>query len=124
MNYYLLIIILLFTILPYSCYYDNEEELYPEISTDCDTLNITYSEEITAIFQDNCWSCHSNNNAAAFGANITLEDYSDVVSNDIAVLGSIKHNPGYSPMPKNGGKLDDCSISQFEAWINQGSPQN
>lgn len=118
------IIILLIALFSYSCYYDNEEDLYPEISNECDTLNVTFNNEITTLLQDNCWSCHSNNNAPALGANIELENYTDVVSNDATVLGSIKHEPGYSPMPKNGGKLNNCSISQFEAWINQGKPQN
>ena len=53
-----------------SCYYDVEEELYPEI--DCDTQGVTYSGTIQPLLSENCLVCHS---AAVNTAGITLEGY-------------------------------------------------
>jgi len=107
-----------------SCYYDNEEALYPSLSSSCDTNNITFSGVISAILTDNCLSCHSNAAASSAGNNIRLQDYADVKAKTTAISGSIKHTGGYSPMPKNGGKLSDCEITQFDIWINNGAPDN
>lgn len=115
----------LFFILPIvllvSCYYDVEEELYP--STDCDYTGVTYSATIMSILQSDCLSCHNNNLSSG---NINLEGYDNVkkyVDNG-ELLGSVKHQSGYSPMPKNLAPLLDCEIGKIEYWINQGSPNN
>jgi hypothetical protein len=107
-----------------SCYYDNEEALYPTLSSSCDTTNVTFSGTIVPILSDNCYSCHSNSTAASSGNNIRLENYADVASNAIRVQGSIKHTGSYSPMPKNGGMIKACSITQFDIWIRKGMPNN
>ena len=103
-----------------SCYYDNEEALYPSFGTACDTSDVTFSATIIPVLSNNCLSCHSNATAAAAGNNIRLEDYADVRARAVAVAGSIKHTGTYSPMPKNGGKLKTCSITQFDIWVRKG----
>jgi hypothetical protein len=117
----LTIIALIFIV---SCYYDNEEALYPNYSTVCDTTNVTFSTTIVPILNNNCLSCHSNANAGSSGNSIALENYSDVKANATAIAGSIKHTGSYSPMPKNGGKLKDCSIKQFDIWVRKGMLDN
>jgi hypothetical protein len=107
-----------------TCYYDNEEYLYPELNTACDTASVTFTGTISVMLDNKCLSCHSNSTAANFGNNIHLENYADVKTQSQAVVGSIKHESGYSPMPKSGAKLDECLIRQFEIWINNGSPNN
>lgn len=107
-----------------SCYYDNEEALYPTHNTLCDTSNVTFSGTISTILAGNCHSCHSNSTAAGYGNNIRLEDYADVQIRAAAVAGSIKHTGSYSPMPKNGGKLKDCAIKQFDIWVRNGLLNN
>jgi hypothetical protein len=107
-----------------SCYYDNEEALYPKLDTSCDTTNITFSGTVVPILQDDCYACHSNKNAGANGNNVFLEDYADVKANASKIQASIKHSPGPSPMPKNGGKIKDCSINQFDIWVRNGMPDN
>ena len=107
-----------------SCYYDNEEALYPFLNTSCDTVNVTYAGTIVPILSNNCLSCHSNNTAATFGNNIRLEDHIDVKTNASAVSGSIRHTGNYSPMPKNGNKLKNCLIQQFDIWIRNGMLNN
>jgi len=107
-----------------SCYYDNEEALYPSYNTLCDTANVTFSGTIKPVLLNNCLSCHSNSAAPSSGNNIRLEAYSDVRSQINAVQGSINHTGNYSPMPKNGGKLKACSLNQFDIWIRLGILNN
>lgn len=122
-------IILIFSLLVLglqACYYDNEEELYPTVETGCNTKNVTFSETITEIFSSRCYACHSNVNANSYGGGIKLEDYQDVknAADGGRLLGSIKHEQGYAGMPIGAAQLDDCKISQIEAWINAGAPNN
>lgn len=111
-------------LLVFSCYYDSEEALYPSLSTSCDTLNVTFSTSVTSILNNNCWSCHSNTTAASSGGNIRLQNYADVKAQSTKIAGSVKHLQGYAAMPKNGGKIKDCSIRQFDIWVKNGMPNN
>jgi len=102
-----------------SCYYDNYDDLVVE-SNGCDTINMTYSLNIKPIMDKSCTSCHSG---AAPAGNISLDTYDNTKksADDGSLLGSMQHESGYSPMPKNQVKLDDCTINIISAWINQGS---
>ncbi len=113
--------IIIFLFFFVSCYYDNEEALYPTISSVCDTSNVTFSITITSILSNNCNSCHSNGNSS-FGGGIRLQDISDVITNSARVVAAIKQT-GPFPMPP-GGKLGSCSITQFEIWLRNGMPNN
>ena len=107
-----------------ACYYDSEEDLFPEVNNDCNLENLTFSTDIVSILDNKCWSCHSNSTAASFGASIKLEDYADVASQFDAVLGSVNHVSSYSPMPKNGGKLPSCELQKLETWNLDGKLDN
>jgi hypothetical protein len=106
-----------------SCYYRNEEELYPE-PVACDTLNITFSGTIKPLLANNCLKCHSNALAAVNADNIRLEDYADVNNMAPSISGAINRTGSFSPMPKNEAKLNACLIKQFDIWLNSGSPDN
>lgn len=102
-----------------SCYYDN----YDDLATDpnaCDTLNMTYSADVAPIMSQSCVSCHGG---GAPAGNISLETYSEVKvqADNGKLLGTIKHQSGYSPMPKGQSQLSECDINKVEAWINQGT---
>lgn len=112
------------TLIMYSCYYDNMEYLYPELNNNCDTTHVTFSGSVVPILQNNCWSCHSNSSSASFGGNIRLQDYADISAMGDRIRGAIKHESGYSAMPKNGGMIDACSIRQFDIWLSAGKPDN
>jgi len=111
-------IILLFN----SCTYDNIEELYPE-PISCDTLDVTYSTDILPVLTASCITCHSGSTPAG---NIRLQTYDEIVAaaNNGSLLGVIRHDPNWSPMPKNGAKLSDCYISKMEIWIENDTPNN
>jgi len=105
-----------------SCYYDTVEELYP-LPPPCDTSNITFSNEILPMINSRCTGCHSG---SAPSGNVYLESYDDIVTaaTNGSLLGTIRHEAGWSPMPKNGAKLDNCTISKLEIWIADGTPNN
>lgn len=107
------------------CYYDTEERLYPKISSPCDDTVVTFSSTVTTILHS-CQTCHSNSNATSSGGGVKLENYADVVKlvNSGKLMGSIRHDNGYIPMPQGGGKLSDCEISQLQKWVDNKTPNN
>jgi hypothetical protein len=115
-----LTMIMAFAFLFESCYYDNEEDLYPK-PPGCDTTNVSFNNEVWPIINTNCTGCHSG---GAPQGNVSLENYDDIVvaANNGSLLGTIKHEDGWSPMPKGGGKLADCDIAKIESWVNDGTP--
>jgi hypothetical protein len=121
--YLIIATISMFSLFIVSCYYDNEEALYPSLNTACDTSNVSFSGSIVLILSNSCYSCHSNNTASA-GNNIRLENYADVKANAVRVAGSIKHTGSFSPMPKNGGMIKVCSITRFDIWVRNGMLNN
>ena len=117
-------ILIIFSAIFYSCYYDNMEYLYPEVNSVCDTTNVTFSVSITRMLQNNCWTCHSKSVAPSFGDNIVLQSYNDVSAWSDRIRGAINHENGFSAMPKNTASLDACTIRQYEIWLNSGKPNN
>jgi len=120
-NLTLLLVLIAIALMVVSCYYDNEEELFPKLSTGCDTTNVTYTKNIVPILSSYCYSCHNNANAASFGGNIRLESYSDVKAILTRLYNSVTHNSAF-PMPKNSPMLNDCLILQISIWKNNGAP--
>lgn len=104
-----------------SCYYDNAEDLYP--SKPCVTDNMSLQNNIQPILERNCYVCHS---AAANNGNVTLEGYNQLIQyvNSGKLLGAIRHQSGFSPMPQNASRLIDCDIAKIEKWIEDGAPNN
>ena len=111
------------------CYYDTEEELYPDSgSTICDTVSVSYANDIVPIVSSKCSnpSCHAGVNAAA---GIPLETYAGVkayLDADKALfISSIIWDGNASNMPKGASaKMSDCNINTIRAWINNGYPNN
>jgi hypothetical protein len=105
-----------------SCYYDNEEALYPTLNNSCDTTNVIYSGTIVPILQSSCLTCHGTPTLG--GTSRSLTTYSEVVANAPRITGSIKQLSGFLAMPQNGGKIKSCSITQWDIWIRNGMPNN
>ena len=112
-----------------SCYYDTEEELYPDSGTVvCDTTSVSYTTDIVPIMNSKCSysGCHAGANAAA---GIPLETYAGVkeyIDADKArFISSIIWDGNASNMPKGASsKMIDCNINTIKAWINSGYPNN
>ncbi|MBL7818196.1 MAG: hypothetical protein JNL70_24510 [Saprospiraceae bacterium] len=110
-----------------SCYYDNEEELYGNSSTICDTSSVKYSTSVQPLMAAQCATsgCH---NAATASAGADLSTYTStknyITNGKEFFIGSIKHTSGFSQMPKGGSKMATCDITKIELWINAGMPNN
>lgn len=117
-----IILTILIVVTLQSCYYDNEEDLYPN-PPECDTINVSYSQDVWPIISSNCTSCHSG---GAPSGNVYLDNYDNIViaANNGSLMGAIKHENGYSPMPKGGAMLSDCNIAIIQKWVDDGTPDN
>lgn len=101
-----------------ACYYDNEEELYPNSSgsANCDTTNQTYTKNIKSIIDSRCATPGCHNVGAP---NPDLTTYQNVVALKTRIkVRAIdeKTMPAAAPLP-------DCEIKKLTAWINAGTPQ-
>lgn len=105
-----------------SCYYDNEEELYPGQAI-CDTSNVSYLNDIQPVLTSNCNACHSG---ASPQAGIRTDNYTDlmIIVNDGRFQGAVNHEDGFSPMPQNAPQLDECSLAKINRWIADGANNN
>jgi hypothetical protein len=108
-----------------SCFYDKADVIYPTTAIACDTLNVRYSDQIVSILNAQCNYCHGAA-ANSIGGGIYLNTYSAVKPyiNNGSLLNSILQNGKASAMPKNGAKLDNCSILKIQSWINKGALNN
>ncbi len=104
-----------------ACYYDVEEEIYPD--NQCVTTGVGYQAAVLPIIQGNCYICHSQ---AVRQGNVVLEGYANLkaYADNQKLLGAIKHQQGYPQMPQGQPKLGDCNIAKIEAWIQAGAPNN
>jgi len=87
----------------------------------CDTSNITFTATIWPIMQNFCAGCH---NPVSPGGGVVIAGYDDVValSDGGSLMGTIRYENGYSPMPTNQ-QLDPCKIDQIQQWIDLGYPE-
>jgi len=105
-----------------SCYYDNEEDLYPHITL-CDTSNVTYSATVDIILDDHCNPCHSIEFPQE---GIVTDNYDDlkILVDNGRFWGAVNHENGYSPMPKNLPQMNACELSKIRIWIDNGALNN
>lgn len=108
------------------CYYDSEEQLYPKLDQACDTTGVTFSKSILPILQTNCYNCHSASENANLAKGINLEDFSLLKQriNTGEFYSSVVQDFTVLPMPKDGAKLDTCSIAKIKIWIDKGALNN
>jgi len=90
-------------------------------STGCDTSNVTYSGTIQLVISLYCIGCHSGTNPA-YSINLSTYDGVSAVANSGRLMGALRWETGFFPMPKNGNQLSACQISQFQKWIDTGMP--
>lgn len=104
-----------------SCYYDNEEELYEYYNqaNPCDTAAVSFANDIMPMIQGNCITgCH----VAGGSGNGIFENYNEVKAkvDNGSMMQRVVVNQDMPP----GGSLTDCQISQVQAWILNGAPNN
>lgn len=106
------------------CYYDRFDEMYPlqgYVNTCDPELADTYQTVTKNIVLLNCYSCH-NNKRKDGGVNLASYELVKSVVQSGKLMGAIRHENNYEPMPPNS-KLKDCDISQIQDWIDAGMPQ-
>jgi len=99
---------------------DDEE---PMTGVTCETADLTYTNGIADIINGSCATsgCHASNTMTTF----PMGNYDEALAavGFGRIIGSINHEANFSPMPRNGAKLDDCTIDKVTAWINDGAPE-
>ena len=115
------LILILAALVLLRCESKNEEDLFGQV--DCDTLNVTYQESIEPILRKNCYECHAIE-IATLG--IILEDHENLILrvNTGQFPGAVNHRSGFTPMPKDRGKLNDCDLDKINKWLNEGAADN
>ena len=106
-----------------SCKYDVEEEL-DGLAKPCDTTNVTYSVTMIGIINTyGCLTCHSGPTPIA---SFRLDSYEGMKAkvDDGRLIGAINHWAGYTAMPQDRPKMNECDIQKVEAWVNAGAPNN
>ncbi len=108
-----------------ACFYDKAAVVYPTAALSCDTTNVTYSNQIVSILNAQCNYCHGAA-ANSIGGGIYLNTYAALKPyvNNGSFLNSILQNGKASAMPRNGAKMDNCSILKIQSWINKGALNN
>lgn len=103
-----------------ACYYDVEEELYPEGLSNCDTTAVTYTSTINAITASSCavTGCHTG---VAPAAGLFLNTYQQVksIADDGRLLQKVIIERSMPP----AGPLPDCERAAIEDWIIAGAPE-
>jgi len=101
-----------------ACDYDNEEELFPE-SAECDVAGLTYDNGIGLILNTNCAisGCHDGSSG--------LTDYSNYAAvKVIADNGQMEQRVLIQKDMPPSDPLTTCELSQIEAWLADGAPEN
>jgi hypothetical protein len=112
---------IIFLFIVVSCYYDNEEALYPTLNNSCDTTNVTFSATITPLLNSYCTTCHSGSPPSG---GISLTSYASVQAQASSgmLMNALKGN-GVPIMPISGS-LPVCKIELFKIWIRNGMLNN
>jgi hypothetical protein len=112
---------LLIFLLGSSCTRHNEEDLFEEF--ECITGEVKYSVMVAPIMQLHCNSCH---NASAPSGNIVTDNYQSLhqIALNGKLVGVVKHQPGFVPMPFGLPRLDDCLVLRLETWVLAGALNN
>lgn len=101
----------------FSCKKEKAEEpvIIPVVTT------VSFASDVLPIFIQSCGTgnnCHGDPSAAD---GKIYETYAGAIAvPDATTLGSIKHEPGFSPMPRRFPQLTAEQVGTIEAWINGG----
>ena len=86
-------------------------------------LQVTYSGTIAAIIELNCYACHEGEQSVS---GIPLNGYNNLKAMVDAgrLIGALRHQEGFSPMPQNASALPECELLKIEKWVDDGAPDN
>lgn len=90
---------------------------------DCNPKDVSYTQDVFKLLESKgCYAngCHSGLDPVPLSNYLVLK----VVVDANRLLGALKHQVGFVPMPQGGVKLSDCEIKTIETWINEGAKNN
>ena len=96
-------------------------------NSDCDVNeNLSYTKDILPILEENCLSCHNEENYSKKADGRLFEGYDNFKKyiDKGTVVKAINHETGLVKMPYRKAKLDDCTILKIETWVEEGSKNN
>ena len=94
---------------------------------------VSYQMHVLPILTQRCYSCHSAQNYKVEGSLFNMESRTEMLyytnptnglNNVSFMVGNLRHDSGFQPMPKNASKLSDCDIALIKAWVDAGAPNN
>jgi mono/diheme cytochrome c family protein len=91
---------------------------------DCDTVSVSYANFVRPMIQNTCLGCHSTGNSGNKNVNLSTLAGVQAVANSGQLIGALSHAQGFTPMPMNMSKLDDCTIAKIRSWIRDGARDN
>ena len=114
----IIIMVSITAIVLFSCKKDKADE---PVTPEPTPVSFKFAADVQPIFQQSCGtggSCHGSGNMSD-GKVFETHAGASAVPNSI-IMGSIKHESGFSNMPKSGTKLTDTKIAIIQAWIDGG----
>lgn len=86
-------------------------------------MPVSFAMHVFPVIDKYCKGCHSG---ADPWAGLRLRNYPEVRSIALngLLLGVIRHEQGFPPMPQTIEKLDQCIINIITQWISNGAPNN
>ena len=90
--------------------------VFSSCNDECDTVDVSYANEILPMIDAYCISCHSY-----LGSYQSVSD--SIISSNIIVRIQLELDND-SLMPQGGPSLTDCQIDKFKSWVNQGAQYN
>ncbi len=105
------------------CYMDNEEELNPRGPIAPPQGPVSYAKDIQPLLSTHCATagCHD---ASGLGGGYDFTHYEGVYQASSRMIGALRHEAGYSPMPKGAPALDPQTVHLISLWISEGAQNN
>lgn len=104
-----------------SCSYSHGD---PAPTCDVPHETITYAGVISPIFDAHCRECHASSVALVKGGGNDFGSYAAISTYpQFNLVGCIRRDPGFDPMPQGRDKLSDCDVQRIETWYALGKPQ-
>lgn len=111
-------IFILFTLVLYSCFNDNEEELYGPVS--CDVSNVTYSNDVSAIINNSCATTGCHVSGGTGPGNFTEYNQLKITVDN----GTFENRVLIQKTMPPSTPLSDCELQLLQAWLDDGALQN
>lgn len=102
---------------------EGAENLTCDSTGGCDIVDVSWSQEVKPILDNQCVSCHNSTRA---GGGIMLSTIEQVRAAQASnrFYGSISHTLGFSPMPQGQNRMDRCTLDKIKSWIDDGMRDN